>query len=182
MVEITFWELLAVFSIIWVIIRSKKWVKKDTSVLEEVKMAVLYIYLAAMIRIVNFPMEKVNGKLGTMKFDASKLIPPWINLVPLVHMFDVYDGWIINILGNIFLFTPIGLIWPWCFKKIDNIKKTILAGFGFTLSIEVFQLFFYERCSDVDDLILNTTGAAIGAVIFFGCKKLKSRKQKNIAA
>lgn len=177
MFEISFWELLAVMTLVWVIVRAKTWVKKNTTIKDELKMSVLYIYLAAMVRIVNFPMHLVNGKIDTMKFDSSKLIPPWINPVPIVHLFDVYDGMLINILGNIILFIPIGLIWPWCFKKIDTIGKTILAGFGFTLSIEIFQLFFYERCSDVDDLILNTAGAAIGALIFFGCKKIASRKK-----
>ena len=31
---------------------------------------------------------------------------------------------------------------------------------------------FYDRCSDVDDLILNTTGILIGTIIYFGIKRL----------
>lgn len=109
-----------------------------------------------------------------MKFDASKVIPPWVNLVPIVHLFDIYDGWQMNIIGNITMFIPVGIVWPICFKKIDTIGKTILAGTGFSLLIEITQLFFYERCSDIDDLILNTTGVAIGALIYFKYKKLRA--------
>ncbi|HCW04256.1 MAG TPA: hypothetical protein DGK91_06850 [Clostridium sp.] len=74
------------------------------------------------------------------------------------------------------MFIPVGIVWPICFKKLDNIGKAILAGAIFSLLIEISQLLFYERCSDIDDLILNTAGVAIGALIYFGCKKLRGRK------
>ncbi len=80
-----------------------------------------------------------------------------------------------NIIANIAMFIPVGIVWPICFRKLDTIKKTILAGAGFTLIIEVTQLFFLGRHTDVDDLILNTSGVAIGACIVF----LIRRKQKK---
>jgi glycopeptide antibiotics resistance protein len=92
-------------------------------------------------------------------------------------MFDAYDGWLINIIGNITMFIPVGFVWPFCFKKLDTIGKVVLAGGGLTLFIELTQLPFYARCSDIDDLIMNTTGVFIGAIIYFGAKHLKhSRK------
>ena len=45
--------------------------------------------------------------------------------------------------------------------------------------IEVSQLLFYERSSDIDDLILNTTGAFIGALIYFSAVALIKRSKKN---
>ena len=62
-----------------------------------------------------------------------------------------------------------------CDRYLDTIKKTILAGAGFTLLIEVTQLFFLGSHTDVDDLILNTIGVVIGACIVF----LIRRKQKK---
>ena len=59
--------------------------------------------------------------------------------------------------------------------KVDSFKKTVLAGAGFTLFIEATQLFCLGRHTDVDDLILNTIGVAIGAYIVF----LIRRKQKK---
>ena len=41
------------------------------------------------------------------------------------------------------------------------------------------QLLFYERASDIDDLILNTTGAFIGALIYFSAVALIKRSKKN---
>jgi glycopeptide antibiotics resistance protein len=91
----------------------------------------------------------------------------------------VYDGWLINIIGNITMFIPVGLAWPFCFKKLDTIGKTVFVGAGFSLLIEITQLLFYDRCSDIDDLILNTTGIFIGALIYFGLKRMKTGKKRG---
>ena len=72
-----------------------------------------------------------------------------------------------NIIGNIAMFIPVGIVWPICFGKLDTIRKTISAGAGLSLFIEVTQLFCLGRHTDVDDLILNTIGATIGAFIVF---------------
>lgn len=141
-------------------------------------MMMVYICIIVIARIVNFPWHHVNGQIGTMKFDASRIIPPWVNLVPIVHLFDIYDGWQMNIIGNITMFIPVGIVWPVCFKKLNTIGKAILAGAGFSLFIEISQLLFYERCSDIDDILLNTAGVTVGALIFFGCKKLRARKRE----
>ncbi|WP_328588356.1 VanZ family protein [Corynebacterium urinipleomorphum] len=42
---------------------------------------------------------------------------------------------------------------------------TALVGGGFSLIIETWQFFFGLGYSDIDDLILNTLGAFIGAVL-----------------
>lgn len=177
MLEITYWELLMVISFLWVMIRVLIGVKtKKVSLTREAQLLLVYICIIVIARAVNFPLHHVDGKIGTMKLDVSKILPLWVNPVPIVHLFDVYDGWKINIIGNITMFIPVGIVWPICFKKLDTIGKAILAGAGFSLFIEITQLLFYERCSDIDDIILNTTGVAIGAVIYFAVSKLLSPK------
>lgn len=179
MLEITYWELLIVISIVWVIMRVLIGIKnKKIFFFREAQMMMVYICIIVIARIVNFPWHHVNGQIGTMKFDASRIIPPWVNLVPIVHLFDIYDGWQMNIIGNITMFIPVGIVWPVCFKKLNTIGKAILAGAGFSLFIEISQLLFYERCSDIDDILLNTAGVTVGALIFFGCKKLHARKRE----
>lgn len=175
MFEITFPEMLIFIVLVWVTVRVVVNVKyKSFSPGREAQLLMVLFCIIVVARIVNFPWHMENGHVGTMKFDSSKILPLWFNPVPIVHLFERYDGWQRNVFGNIAMFIPIGIVWPACFKKLDNAGKTILAGFGFSLFIEIFQLFFYERASDVDDLILNTAGAAIGALIFFGIKALVS--------
>jgi glycopeptide antibiotics resistance protein len=144
----------------------------------EAKLLTVYICLVVIARIVYFPMRLVEGRIASLILDVDKIFPLWINLIPIVHLFDVYDGWQINIIGNITMFIPVGLAWPFCFKKLDTIGKTVLVGAGFPLFIEITQLPFYDRCSDVDDLILNTTGIFVGALIYFGAKRLRTVKKR----
>lgn len=139
----------------------------------EMKLLTMYICVVVIIRIVYFPKDLVDGHIASLYLEFDKIFPLWINLVPIVHMFDVYDGWLINIIGNITMFIPVGLVWPYCFKKLDTICKVVLAGGGVSLCIEITQLPFYSRCSDIDDLIMNTTGVFIGAIIYFSVKRLK---------
>lgn len=174
MFEVTYAEAFATITVLWIIVRALNYFKsKKFSFKREVQLLLVYICFIVIARIVYFPWHHVDGHIGTMKFDASKAFPPRLNLVPIKHLFDVYDGWQMNIIGNITMFIPVGIVWPVCFNKIRTFGKTLLAGFGFTLFIEITQLPFYERCSDVDDIILNTTGVAIGALIYFLCRTVK---------
>ena len=79
-----------------------------------------------------------------------------------------------------FTFCPFGKvdgkIQPLVFKKLDTPAKVIAAGVGFSFCIEILQLPFYDRVSDVDDLILNSLGYTIGYGIYAG---VKCMKQKN---
>ena len=144
----------------------------------EGKLLTVYVCLVVIARIVYFPMRLVEGRIASLILDVDRIFPLWINLIPIVHLFDVYDGWLINIIGNVTMCIPVGLAWPFCFKKLDTIGKTVLVGAGLPLFIEITQLPFYDRCSDVDDLILNTAGIFIGALIYFGVKRLRTVKKR----
>ena len=179
MVEITYKGLFIFITLAWIVTRSILGIKNRKADWKyEAKLLTVYICLVVIARFVYFPMRLVEGRIGSLVLDVDKIFPLWINLIPVVHLFDVYDGWMINIIGNVAMFIPVGLVWPFCFKKLDTMGKTVLAGAGFPLFIEITQLPFYDRCSDVDDIILNTTGILVGALIYFGVKLLKNRKNR----
>ena len=179
MFEITYKGLFIFITLAWVVTRAICGIKnKKVDWKYEAKLLTVYICLVVIARIVYFPMRLVEGRIASLVLDVDKIFPLWINLIPIVHLFEVYDGWLINIIGNVTMFIPVGLVWPFCFKKLDTIGKTVLVGAGFPLFIEITQLPFYDRCSDVDDLILNSTGILIGALIYFGGKLLKNRKNR----
>lgn len=70
---------------------------------------------------------------------------------------------LIDYLGNILMFVPIGFCVPLLWRTSDS--KTIAAGFITSLTIEIIQLFL-PRWTDIDDLILNTTGTAVGLLLY----------------
>lgn len=68
---------------------------------------------------------------------------------------------------NILLFVPLGLFVRMLWKR--GLTGAVLLGFGVSLAVEITQLTanfgtapFQYRIFDVDDLITNTTGAALG--------------------
>ncbi len=179
MLEITYTGVFVFITLAWIVTRVICGIRnKKIDWKYEAKLLTVYICLIVIARIVYFPMHLEDGHIASLIFDADKIIPLWINLVPIVHLFDVYDGWQINIIGNITMFIPVGVVLPFCFKKLDTIGKTVLAGAAISLSIEISQLLFYDRSSDVDDIILNTTGILIGALIYFGIKQLMRLKKR----
>ena len=179
MFEITYKGLFVFIALAWIVTRAICGIKnKKVDWKYEAKLLTVYICLVVIARFVYFPLHREEGRVASLVLDVDKILPLWINLIPIVHLFDVYDGWLINIIGNVTMFIPVGLAWPFCFKQLDTLGKTVLVGAGFPLFIEITQLPFYDRCSDIDDLILNSTGILIGALIYFGAKLLKNRKNR----
>lgn len=176
MLEITFIQLLITFTITWIAIRIIAALRnKCISLKRELQLLLVYICIAVISRFVYFGYHLIDGRLDTLKIGLGMISADDISYTPFYFLFDRYDGWLMNIIGNIAMFIPVGIIWPICFKKLDNTGKTILAGAGYTLLIELSQLFCYGRHTDIDDLILNTTGVAIGAVIVFAIRKARAK-------
>lgn len=178
MLVINFQMIVGFITLCWIITRLAVFLwKKEFNILREVQLILVYICIVVISRMVFLPLHHVNGHIGTLIFDASKILPFRMNLRPFTFLSDFYDGWQINIIGNIAMFIPVGIVWPVCFKELNTLGKSILAGGCFSLLIEIAQLLFFDRCSDVDDLLLNTTGVAIGSLIYFGIKKAAQKKK-----
>ncbi|AOM83069.1 VanZ family protein [Salisediminibacterium beveridgei] len=82
--------------------------------------------------------------------------------------------------GNILMFVPFGMLFPFVVsafsKKQLSIWQIIVASALLSLFIEVNQFLFTLRVANVDDVILNSLGGMIGAVVYF---IFKSRLTKD---
>lgn len=99
------------------------------------------------------------------------------NLVPFKSIYgDVYiiihrtnkhliPHSIINILGNFALFMPYGFCLPLLSKKFRTFGRFLLLSSAILLSIEMLQALSLRGSFDIDDIILNLFGAAIGFLI-----------------
>ena len=76
-----------------------------------------------------------------------------------------------NLLGNIVLFIPFGLIIPILFPKIKQLTQIFLAAFLTSLFFEMLQLLIALGTFDIDDCILNSVGAMMGFLIYSIGKK-----------
>lgn len=176
MFEFSYTQMFVFITIIWVLVRAAIAFRlREFSVKRELQMLLVYICLVVIARFVFFPLHHVDGKIGNLTIGYTADQTVMINLIPFFFLFDRYDGWLINIIGNIAMFIPVGIVWPICFRKLDSIKKTVLAGMVFILLIELTQLLCPDRHTDIDDLILNLSGVAIGACILFAVRRYRKR-------
>ena len=141
----------------------------------EALLLLMYINLAVLIRFVFYPFFTVNGEVQPLIINMSSLQPLRVNLIPLVNIldYDIKREAAINIIGNISMFIPTGVIMPILYKRLDCFWKVLLAGAGLSFVIEVIQLLFPGSVTDIDDLILNTLGVVVGYGIYAACKRLK---------
>ncbi len=71
-----------------------------------------------------------------------------------------------NVWGNIAMFVPLGLLlmWLWTSPLIARVIMATVAGAGLSIIIELTQLTLH-RVADIDDVILNGSGALLGALV-----------------
>lgn len=106
-------------------------------------------------------------------------IPYWqqlkINLIPLqtIRLFWRLLGHskyrihaLVNLLGNIIMFIPLGYLLPMCFSGLQRLWKTLLVSALLIISVELMQLVTLLGSCDVDDLLLNLPGALVGYGLF----------------
>ena len=111
-------------------------------------------------------------KLGDKETSFINLVPFKIIIRDIKSLINGdYLIFLINIVGNILLFIPIGILVPMLWKIKD--RYVILIGFLISLSIEITQLYL-GRVTDIDDLILNTSGVIIGLLVY----KCVNKKEK----
>ena len=99
----------------------------------------------------------------------SLLLLLYINFAVIIRF--VFFIW--NVIGNMVLFIPTGILLPIVYGNLDNPWKVGITGALISLSIEILQLPFASRATDVDDLILNTLGVIVGYGIYTAVKHLK---------
>lgn len=71
-----------------------------------------------------------------------------------------------NLLGNVVGFIPFGLILPVISRDARGFFFITFSGFTLSLCVETVQLVTKLGCFDVDDLVMNTLGAALGYLLF----------------
>ena len=108
-------------------------------------------------------METIIGrKTGVGRVE---LVPFWSYSHPELRM---------EIVLNYILFIPLGFLLYLCFGKKWGLK-VVLIGFLLSVSIEIVQLVFRIGLFEFDDIIGNTIGCLIGAVVGMATREIKKR-------
>ncbi len=169
MIKLSFLAAQIAFASIWLLLRIWVWRKqRGVNWKREAVLLLMYVNLAVILRFVFFPRALVDGHIQPLVFDKAAVFPLRLNLTPLVHLF-VYGSvrdtlW--NVVGNTAMFIPTGILLPIVYKKLNGFWKVLAVGALISLCIELLQLPFASRASDIDDILMNTLGVAIGYGIY----------------
>lgn len=166
----------------WLLARAAVWLaRKNIDWRREAQLLPMLINLGVIVRFVFYPMRLVNGRVEPLVFDPDMVFPLWVNLRPLVHLFDFAStrDLLLNGLGNIAMFIPTGILIPILYSRRNTFWKVLVSGALISLCIEIIQLPFYVRSTDIDDLILNTTGVALGYGVYALARAISGRAKKH---
>lgn len=97
-----------------------------------------------------------------------------LNLIPLrtIRLFlncfrqpwrpNLVRAALVNLFGNVLMFLPLGFFPPFIFPKLRTFLRVILTAAVIMTAVEVTQMLLLVGTCDIDDLILNLIGTAIG--------------------
>ena len=139
------------------------------------------LYLLLLVTLTLF--DSIWGRNGVNLVNANinykQYFENTVNLVPfktIMMYFKQFDSMydtrtvLLNLLGNIIALMPMAFFLPLLFKKQNKFRNFLLTTTGIILLIEVLQLITSSGRFDVDDLILNLSGA----LILYGIIKIKA--------
>lgn len=106
-----------------------------------------------------------------------------VNLIPFrtIKNYIRYSGFLhtmINIVGNIIIFVPFGILIAAIFPKTRKFSCIFLISVCTSFFVEFIQ-FFIGRSVDIDDLMLNVCGSMIGYFIWKKFLRFKFAKKKR---
>jgi glycopeptide antibiotics resistance protein len=138
----------------------------------------LYMFLFSFVFIFKYvsPLELFNPDRSY--FRGVNIIPFHTIYSYLSGSLDVSQGVVVsNILGNIVLFTPVG-IYLQLLKKNKKIWISMLIVLLTTFSVEMIQFIFGLGAIDIDDIILNCLGGFLGILIYKGLYAFFKNEEK----
>src|SRR6187397_2566545 len=123
---------------------------------------VFAVYLVAMGFLVWLPNPDAVQYTGIVAVVARWFEPLGLPFEPTYIVLEIH--------ANVVLFVPFGILALTAFRWM-RVWSATLAGLATSCLIEGVQLFLPTRYSTVSDLIANTAGALIGALLVVGWRR-----------
>ena len=135
--------------------------------------ACVIAYLLLLIQgiIFKYPEGMVQEILNTWSLDALIRHIQMANLIPFrtisSSLFNTQlSVEIPTLIYNMIAFMPLGFLLPCLIVRARKLKAVLLAGLVVSLILELVQTITRLGTPDIDDIILNVTGAAVGYAVY----------------
>lgn len=162
--------------------KSKK-KKRISPVYRYIVSGIFVIYLLLLFKIVLFKHTSILEVIEKWAENEQRGYRS-LNFIPFMTVKDFIEvgknGQILrgisNILGNILIFAPLGYFLPFLYRGFRKIYMVFLAGLILSLFFEISQYICYLGSADIDDVVLNVSGACAGYGCYAAIDRLVNRK------
>ena len=145
---------------------------KHINIIREIFICILVFVTAFIMSMTVIPKIEITPE------NSISILKPYshgnrVNFIPFSFVKEIkyyldngmYYSILFNLIGNIIPFSVFSFLCVLLFEKLDSFKNILMLGFAFSLIIELLQIPLY-RGSDIDDLILNMVGYALGYLFY----------------
>lgn len=145
----------------------------------------MVVYLAFLFKLILFKEPWVNVwtySLQQYRTDILMLSFQKANFTPFASLYyylsgeEPFDSGFQNIVGNIVLFLPYGVLLGWPMEK-KQFKKAFHIMLLTSLGFEMIQFILAYGILDVDDVLLNVFGGSIGFTLMASCVMGRNYRQ-----
>ena len=155
-----------VLAIIYLFIFYRKWKAEGKDIL--FINTLMYIYLSFVLCFTFMPV------ITSLPFVFNHSYVP-MNLVPFIDVSYGRGDFIRQIVLNVIMTIPFGLLLP-LIKSKTSLIKIMLYTFLLSLGIEILQPLVSDfRSSDITDLITNVFGGVLGYILYFLFRPLTAK-------
>ena len=160
----------AIFYVILIVVKLIK--HKHINIIREIFICILIFVTAFIMSMTVIPKIEITPE------NSILILKPYshgsrVNFIPFSFVKEIkyyldngmYYSILFNLIGNIIPFSVFSFLCVLLFEKLESLKNILMLGFAFSLIIELLQIPLY-RGSDIDDLILNMVGYALGYLFY----------------
>lgn len=153
---------------------------REVHIRKPVTVLLLLITTIAIVGVTVWMSGRSYASLDPIPFDDIRFLAKRLGERPIsTHVLALL---IVPMIANVLLFVPWGFL---LFITLYTVERptlqtyvlTILFALSFTLGIEGWQYFLPSRVADINDVIWNTSGGTIGAIL--GHARLRLRFEFN---
>ena len=131
----------------------------------------LTLYGAVMVWLLFFGSRTYGG--GTVSSRCNFV--PFLTIKQMIQLMKDPNGSFvtfsaINLIGNVVMFIPLGYLLPKTFPKLKNFFRLFFWVTVSVVLVETLQLITTLGSCDIDDLILNLSGAILGYLFWLTTK------------
>lgn len=162
----------------WGLVMKKR--RKSGKILRGFSWILFIIYLVIMVYFLFF-CERF-GRVPSDEYHYN--LDPFAEIKRYIrHIQDIgYFYVIINLVGNVVCFMPLGVVLPILSNYKWGVFRITCVSFFASVIIELIQLVSKLGSCDVDDIFMNTCGGLLGYILYLICTRIyrvMQRRSKN---